>query len=114
DRVSALKVLTLSMLCPELKDLVLTHKFLEVDLDRSMADYTTTPTRITTHLSQLTQLKHLTLKNVCSRSVGQVVRAVGHQLTALTVQCKGLDIPSIFSSCPNVKYLTMEGEECIA
>lgn len=115
DRVSAFKVLTVSMLCPELKDLILTHKFLEVDLDRSMADYVSAgPNNITTHLSQLKQLKHLTLKNVCSRSVGQVVRACGQQLTALTVQCRGLDIPCIFSSCPNLKYLTMEGQECIA
>lgn len=52
--------------------------------------------------------------NVSSRSVAGTIQALGSQLTALTVQCRGLDVPGIFENCTNLKYLTMEGEDCSA
>lgn len=52
--------------------------------------------------------------NVSSRSVAGAIQALGSQLTALTVQCRGLDVPGIFENCTNLKYLTMEGEDCSA
>ncbi|ROT83330.1 hypothetical protein C7M84_023498 [Penaeus vannamei] len=113
DCVSASKVLVVATLCPEIKDLSLWHRFREVDLDR-LNDLHLTPSHFTSHLMQLQNLKHLTMVNVSSRSVAGAIQALGSQLTALTVQCRGLDVPGIFENCTNLKYLTMEGEDCSA
>ncbi|XP_037804299.1 uncharacterized protein LOC119598663 isoform X1 [Penaeus monodon] len=113
DCVSASKVLVVATLCPDIKDLSLWHRFREVDLDR-LNDLHSTPSHFTSHLMQLKNLKHLTMVNVSSRSVAGTIQALGSQLTALTVQCRGLDVPGIFENCTNLKYLTMEGEDCSA
>ncbi|XP_042871669.1 uncharacterized protein LOC122252991 [Penaeus japonicus] len=113
DCVSASKVLVIATLCPDIKDLSLTHRFREVDLER-LNDLHLTPSHFTSHLMQLKNLKHLTMVNVSSRSVAGTIQALGSQLTALTVQCRGLDVPGIFENCTNLKYLTMEGEDCSA
>lgn len=113
DCVSASKVVVITTLCPELQDLTLTHRFREVDLER-LADLHSSPSHFRSHLTQLKFLKHLSLDNVASRSVAGAIQAVGHQLTALTVRCRGLDVPVVFHTCTNLKYLTMEGEDCSA
>ncbi|XP_045598598.1 uncharacterized protein [Procambarus clarkii] len=113
DCVSASKLVVITTLCPELRDLSLTHRFCEVDLER-LADLHKSPSHFRSHLTQLKFLKHLSLVNVASRSVSGAVQAVGQQLTALTVKCRGLDVPVVFHTCTNLKYLTMEGEDCSA
>ncbi|XP_053630052.1 uncharacterized protein [Cherax quadricarinatus] len=113
DCVSASKLVVITTLCPELRDLTLTHRFCEVDLER-LADLHKSPSHFRLHLSQLKFLKHLSLVNIASRSVSGAVQAVGQQLTALTVRCRGLDVPVVFDTCINLKYLTMEGEDCSA
>ncbi|XP_068204145.1 uncharacterized protein [Palaemon carinicauda] len=113
DSVSASKVIVITTHCPDLKDLSLTHRFREVDLNR-LAEVPPTPSYFSTHLEQLKCLKHLSLVNVTSRSVTGALQAVGHQLTALTVSCRGIEVPVVFQSCPNLNYLTMEGEDISA
>ncbi|XP_042235455.1 uncharacterized protein LOC121875134 isoform X2 [Homarus americanus] len=113
DSVSACRLVVITTLCPELKDLSLTHRFCEVDLEM-LGDDNKSPSHFKSHLTQLKFLKHLTLVNVASRSVTGAVQAVGHQLTALTVHCRGLDVPVVFQTCTNLKYLTIEGEDCSA
>ncbi|KAG7161360.1 hypothetical protein Hamer_G013993 [Homarus americanus] len=107
------RLVVITTLCPELKDLSLTHRFCEVDLEM-LGDDNKSPSHFKSHLTQLKFLKHLTLVNVASRSVTGAVQAVGHQLTALTVHCRGLDVPVVFQTCTNLKYLTIEGEDCSA
>lgn len=113
DSVSASKVIVITTHCPDLKDLSLTHRFREVDLDR-LAEIPPTPSYFSSHLEQLKLLKHLSLVNVTARSVTGALQAVGQQLTALTVGCRGLEVPIVFQNCPNLKYLTMEGEDISA